>query len=48
MYPQISLNTTSVTKFIFKNEEAGYTRPTLKHLGEIEHIRRAGLKVNNR
>ncbi len=48
MYPQIRLNTTSVTKFVFANEEVGYTKPILKHLGEIEHIRRVGLKINDR
>ena len=48
IYPQIRINTTSVTKFVFENEEDGYTRPTLKHLGQIDHIRRAGLRENNR
>lgn len=48
MWPAISLNTSSVTTFVFSNPESGFTRPILKHLGEIEHIRRAGLRVNNR
>ena len=48
MYPQISLNTSSVTTFVFPNDEKGYTRPILKRLGEIEHIRKAGLRINNR
>ncbi|MBR6507351.1 MAG: histidine phosphatase family protein [Clostridia bacterium] len=48
MYPGISLNTTSVTTFVFRNSDTGFTRPCLKRLGEIDHIRRAGLRINNR
>ena len=48
MYPGISLNTTSVTTFVFRNSDNGFTRPCLKRLGEIDHIRRAGLRINNR
>lgn len=48
MYPGISLNTSSVTTFVFRNSDTGFTRPVLKRLGEIDHIRRAGLRINNR
>lgn len=48
MYPGISLNTSSVTTFEFRNSDTGFTRPVLKRLGEIDHIRRAGLRINNR
>ncbi len=48
MYPAISLNTSSVTTFRFRNEEKGFTRPQLCRLGEITHIYNAGLRVNNR
>ena len=48
MWPCISLNTSSVTTFEFRNSDTGYTRPVLKRLGEIDHIRRAGLRINNR
>lgn len=48
MYPGISLNTSSVTTFEFRNSDSGFTRPVLKRLGEIDHIRRAGLRINNR
>ncbi len=48
MWPGISLNTSSVTTFEFRNEEKGFTRPVLRRLGEIAHIYDAGLRVNNR
>ena len=48
MFPGISLNTSSVTTFHFRNEEKGFTRPILRRLGEITHIYNAGLRVNDR
>ena len=48
MYPGISLNTTGVTTFVFNNEEKGFTRPRMIRMGEITHIYKAGLRVNNR
>ena len=48
MFPAISLNTSSITTFEFRNEKTGYTRPILRRLGEITHIYNAGLRVNNR
>lgn len=48
MYPNISLNTSSVTTFEFLNASEGFVRPVLRRLGEITHIYKAGLRVNNR
>lgn len=48
MYPGIGLNTSSITTFEFRNASEGYIRPRLIRLGEINHIYRAGLRVNNR
>lgn len=48
MYPNIMLNTSSVTTFEFRNASEGNVRPALRRLGEITHIYRAGLRVNNR
>lgn len=48
MYPNISLNTSSVTTFEFRNASEGFVRPVLRRLGEITHIYKAGLRVNNR
>lgn len=48
MYPNIMLNTSSVTTFEFRNAEEGEVRPVLRRLGEITHIYNAGLRVNNR
>lgn len=47
-FPTISLGTSSVTSFDFRNFETGYTRPALYRLGEIKHIYDAGLRINNR
>ncbi len=44
----IALCTSSVTTVEFNNSESGYTRPVLRHLGEVHHIRMAGLRINNR
>ncbi len=48
VFPTISLGTSSVTKFRFRNEESGYTRPQLCRLAEIKHIYDAGLRINDR
>lgn len=48
MYPNIMLNTSSVTIFEFRNLDKEYMRPALRRLGEITHIYKAGLRVNNR
>ena len=48
MWPAISLGTSSVTEFHFNFSETGWTRPQLVRLGDIYHIRRAGLRINNR
>lgn len=48
LYPNISLNTSSVTTFEFRNANEGFVRPVLRRLGEINHIYKAGLRVNNR
>ena len=48
VYPAISLNTTSVTTFEFRNSEKGFTRPVMRRMGEITHIYNAGLRVNDR
>lgn len=48
MYPNIMLNTSSVTTFEFRNLDKEYMRPALRRLGEITHIYKAGLRVNNR
>ena len=47
-YPTLSLNTSSVTTFEFRNSEKGYTRPIMTRMSEISHIRDAGLRINNR
>ena len=48
MYPNITLNTSSVTTFEFRTADEGFIRPNLRRLGEITHIYNAGLRVNNR
>lgn len=42
----ISLSTSSVTEIYFPVAENNYIRPHLNRLGEIHHMRRAGLKNN--
>ena len=44
----LRLGTSSVTTVSFPTSDKGYIRPILRHLGEIHHIRRAGLRINTR
>ena len=47
-YPTLSLNTSSITVFDFRDYGKGYTRPIMTRMSEIPHIRQAGLRINNR
>ncbi|MDD5916542.1 MAG: histidine phosphatase family protein [Clostridiales bacterium] len=47
-FRRINLTTTSVTTFVFGNSPDGYILPRLHRLGEICHIRSAGLRINDR
>lgn len=44
----IRLGTTSITQFVFENNEEGYTFPVLRCLSATPHITLSGLRVNDR